>query len=273
MKGRDRKMRIGAAVILAALLITAFLSICSCAGSGRSAAEINGETKTDAEEKNETAEHDGASGERPAKPPSFDPSREVVVKRGNPDRKEVALTIDDGWNRDDRILDLLGSYGIRCTVFVVGGRGVAEADPEWVRRMDRMGFEVCTHTYDHYKLTDHPYDYIVWDIRKGQEVIAAVTGKTYPYMRPSGGYYNDSVVQACRDCSCYLVLWSNSLGDTDADATAEGEVAAVLNNLKNGDIILSHFGGHHTHEALSRVIPEVMARGYRFVTLTELMAP
>lgn len=205
--------------------------------------------------------------------PSFNPSRDIVIRKGDAGRREVALTIDDGWNRDDRILNLLGSYGIRCTVFVVGGRGVAEAHPEWVRRMDQMGFEVCTHTYDHYKLTDHPYDYIVWDIRRGQEVIAAVTGKTYPYMRPSGGAYNDTVIQACRDCSCYLVLWSNSLGDTDTGATVESESAAVLSDLQDGDIILCHFGGHHTYEALSRIIPEALSRGYRFVTLTELLAP
>ncbi len=213
--------------------------------------------------------------EKPAPPavPAFDPAREMVIKRGNPDRMEVTLTIDDGWNRDDRILSLLESYGIKATVFVVGGRGVAESNPEWLARMDRAGFEVCSHTYDHYKLTDHPFDYVLDDIVKGQDVIAAVTGKRYPYMRPSGGSYNDTTIEACRAAGTYLVMWSNSTGDTGEGVTADYEVASVLNNLKNGDIILCHFGGHNTYEALSRIIPEVKARGYRFVTLTELIAP
>lgn len=205
--------------------------------------------------------------------PVFDPNRETVIKRGNPDRPMVAITIDDGWNRDDRILDLLESYGIRCTVFVVGGRGVAESNPQWIARMDRAGFEVCSHTYDHYKLTDHPFDYVLEDITKGQDVIAAVTGKRYPYMRPSGGSYNDTTIEACRAAGCYLVMWSNSDGDTSQGITVDQEVAAVLNNLKNGDIILCHFGGHNTYEVLRRVIPEIKSRGYQIGTLSEVIAP
>ncbi len=243
-----------------------------CSGSGKAVVGGGAVEKPQSPE-GAAAEEGDPPAPAPVGVPAFDPGCETVIKTGNTGRREVALTIDDGWNRDDRILDLLQSYGIRCTVFVVGGRGVAEANPGWVARMDRMGFEVCTHTYDHYKLTDHPYDYVVEDIRKGQEVIAAVTGKTYPYMRPSGGSYNDTVIRACRDCSCYLVLWSNSLGDTDAGTTAERGASAVLSNLKNGDIILCHFGGHHTYETLKRVIPEALARGFRFVTLTELLAP
>jgi peptidoglycan/xylan/chitin deacetylase (PgdA/CDA1 family) len=211
----------------------------------------------------------------PAPPavPVFDPNRETVIKRGNPDRPMVAITIDDGWNKDDRILDLLESYGIRCTVFVVGGRGVAESNPQWIARMDRAGFEVCSHTYDHYKLTDHPFDYVLEDIVMGQDVIAAVTGKRYPYMRPSGGSYNETTIEACRAAGCYLVMWSNSTGDTGNGVTVEQEVAAVLNNLKNGDIILCHFGGHNTYEVLKRIIPEIKSRGFQIGTLTEVLAP
>lgn len=205
--------------------------------------------------------------------PAFDPDKPLVIEMGNTSRKEVALTIDDGWNRDDRILDLLERYGIRCTVFVIGGRGVAEASPDWIRRMDRLGFEVCTHTYSHYKLTDHPVEWIVDDIRKGQDVIASVTGKRYPYMRPPGGFVNEAVRAAASRCGCHIVMWSNEFGDTSQSITADGEVGAVLSRLRNGDIILCHFGGHHTYEALQRLIPAIRDRGYRFVTLSELLSP
>jgi len=209
----------------------------------------------------------------PSTVPAFDPGKPLVIEMGNTSRKEVALTIDDGWNRDDRILDLLERYGIRCTVFVIGGRGVAEANPEWIRRMDRDGFEVCTHTYSHYKLTDHPVGWIVDDIRKGQDVIASVTGKRYPYMRPPGGFVNEAVRAAASQCGCHIVMWSNEFGDTSTEITVEGEVKAVLSRLRNGDIILCHFGGRNTYEALRRLIPEITNRGYRFVTLSELLSP
>ncbi len=214
----------------------------------------------------------GSQSQSQAVPP-FDPNAPLVIKQGNPNRKMVALTIDDGWNKDDRILDLLESYGIKCTVFPIGGRGVAEANPEWIKRMDRDGFEVSTHTYSHYKLTDHPEEWISADLKKGQDVIASVTGKRYPYMRPPGGFLNDAVKQAAAENGCYVVMWSNEFGDTNQNMTADGEVSAVLSNLRNGDIILCHFGGYHTYDALKRLIPEIQNRGYKFVTLTELLAP
>ncbi len=205
--------------------------------------------------------------------PSFDPEKPLVIERGNNARKEVALTIDDGWNKDDRILDLLEKQGIRCTVFVIGGRGVGESNQEWIKRMDHDGFEVCTHTYSHYKLTDHPVQWILEDIRRGQDVIASVTGKRYPYMRPPGGFVNEAVRSAAAHCGCHIVMWSNEFGDISPQMTAEGEANAVLSRLRNGDIILCHFGGYHTYDALKLLIPEIKNRGYRFVTLSELLAP
>lgn len=229
------------------------------------------ETEADAQSERGGLES-GASGQAGGVPP-YDPKAAAVIKTGNPNRKMVTLTIDDGWNKDDRILGLLESHGIRCTVFPIGGRGVAEANPEWIRRMDRGGFEVCTHTYSHYKLTDHPEQWISDDIRKGREVIASVTGKRYPYMRPPGGFLNDAIISAAAANGCYVVMWSNSLGDTNPNITVDAEVSAVLSNLRNGDIILCHFGGYHTYEALSRLIPEIENRGYSFGTLTELLIP
>lgn len=205
--------------------------------------------------------------------PVFDPNKPAVISRGNNDRKMVALTIDDGWSRDDRILDLLESYDIRCTVFPIGGRGVAESNPEWIWRMDEDGFEVCTHTYSHYKLTNRPQAWVADDIRKGQDVIAEVTGKRYPYMRPPGGFYDKTVIQAAAENGCYVVLWTSEFGDTNNSITADQEVKRVISNLCNGGIILCHFGGSHTYEALTRLIPEIQRQGYQFGTLSELLAP
>ncbi|OFW59479.1 MAG: hypothetical protein A2Y75_11475 [Candidatus Solincola sediminis] len=205
--------------------------------------------------------------------PIFDPDKPAVIKRGNKDRKMVALTIDDGWSKDDRILNLLEEHAIRCTVFPIGGRGVAEENPDWIERMDADGFEICTHTYSHYKLTDRPEQWVIDDIRKGQDVIAEVTGKRYPYMRPPGGFYDEAVIRAAAENDCYLVLWTSEVGDTRNGITVDQEVNAVLSNLCNGNIILCHFGGINTFNALERLVPEIKACGYEFGTLTELLAP
>lgn len=194
-----------------------------------------------------------------------------VISRGNPNEKKVALTIDDGWNADDRILDLLEKNHIKATVFVIGGRGVGESHPDWIRRMDRDGFEVSTHTFDHYVLTNLSDQAIDTDILKGQEVLSKVTNKKYPYMRPSGGGYSRRVLNDVAGLGYKMVMWSNELGDTKSGITADQEVKNVLSHLSNGDIILCHFGGHHTYDALARLVPEILRRGYKITTVTDVM--
>jgi len=250
-------------------LLVGALAVSGCApnkaGAGQSSDQ---ETRQDGNGSQELDE-----GTRLQEVPAFDPNKPSVIRRGNKDRKMVTLTIDDGWNKDDRILDLLEFYGIKVTVFPIGGRGVADVHPDWIERMDADGFEVCTHTYSHYKLTDRPEQWVADDIRKGQDVIAELTGKRYPYMRPPGGFYDKTVIQAAAENNCYLVLWTSEFGDTNNKITADQEVNAVLSNLCNGDIILCHFGGFHTYEAMERLIPEIQRRGYGFGTLSELIAP
>lgn len=56
-----------------------------------------------------------------------------IVHRGNPNLKRVAITIDDGWNPDMRILKLFKDWKVKFTAFVIGGRGVAETHPDFVR--------------------------------------------------------------------------------------------------------------------------------------------
>ena len=260
------------AVVIACLLV--FLQGCSASNRSQGGETPRAETsqETDQGQASDNSREVQAGAESQEVPP-FDPGTPAVIERGNPNRKRVAITIDDGWNKDDRILDLLESYDLKCTVFVIGGMGVGEAHPEWIKRMDRDGFEVCTHTYSHYKLTDRAEEWVSEDIRKGQAVIAQVTGKYYPYMRPPGGFYDSVVIRAATENSCKVVMWTSELGDTNAGITVDREVSAVLSNLCNGDIILCHFGGYHTYEALSRLIPEIENRGYRTGTLSEILAP
>jgi peptidoglycan/xylan/chitin deacetylase (PgdA/CDA1 family) len=62
--------------------------------------------------------------------PAVEPA---VVSRGNKDLKRVAITIDDGWNPDMRIMKLFKDEHVPFTAFVIGGRGVAESHPQFVK--------------------------------------------------------------------------------------------------------------------------------------------
>ena len=73
---------------------------------------------------------------------SWEPTAPAVIYGGNAGRMEVAITLDDGWNMDWRIVELLDSYGIDCTVFPIG-RVVADQHPEWLQALDGLGWEVA----------------------------------------------------------------------------------------------------------------------------------
>ncbi len=281
MKSNASVVLLGASrrVIFSAFLVLALaLGVLGLAGCGKPNPSRSAESGH-SEQQDETAASNGSgsgnTGDSAAVSavPVFDPSKPEVIHRGNPNRPMVALTIDDGWNRDDRIFDLLRAQSVPATTFLIGGRGVAEGDPAWVKSLDDAGLEVCSHTYDHYKLTDHPEEYIANDIKHGLDVIQSITGKRLPYMRPPGGFVNEAVIQAAVENHCYIVMWTSAFGDTDEKVTADQEVQSVLANLCNGDIILCHWGGYHTYEAMSRLIPEIRARGYEFGTLSDVLAP
>ncbi len=266
--------RVISVCFLAVLLSLGSIAVFGCSKASPTGGGGAGPSETGAPGRgNGPTAANGASGSTGAPLPVFDPSKPEVIKRGSPDRAMVALTLDDGWNRDDRIFDLLRAQSVPATTFLIGGRGVAEGDPAWVKSLDDAGLEVATHTYDHYKLTDHPLEYIADDIKHGLDVIQSITGKRLPYMRPPGGFINEAVIQAAVENRCYVVMWTSELGDTANGVTVDSEVQSVLANLCNGDIILCHWGGHNTYEALSRLIPEIRARGYEFGTLTQVLAP
>lgn len=202
---------------------------------------------------------------------SFKPIPPVVIRRGNPNQKKVALTIDDGWNNDDRILDLLESHHIKVTVFVIGGRGIAEKHPDWIARMDRDGFEVCTHTYSHFIITGLSDQQLTEELRKGQQVLSNVTHKQYPYMRPCGGGYDQRTLNVVAKNGYKMILWDNTLADTVKQRTTEQRIQYVLSNLRNGSIILCHFGGYNTYDALKVIVPEILKRGYKITTVSEVL--
>lgn len=194
-----------------------------------------------------------------------------VYYHGPRDVKKIALTIDDGWVNDQPLLNLLVSYGITCTVFIPGI--VAEKKPDFIRSLDALGFEVCNHSYSHRILTGLSSEEILKEIRDGQAAITKITGKRYPYFRPSGGKINDKVLAAAASEGYAVILWDSDALGYWPDRPLETQLDNLRTHLMNGNIILSHFGAKlRTCEVLQIFIPECLKQGYSFVTVTELLS-
>ncbi|MBN2534642.1 MAG: polysaccharide deacetylase family protein [Spirochaetales bacterium] len=201
----------------------------------------------------------------------FRPVTPGVYDRGNPALKRVAITLDDGWFEHNELLDLLHSYGIRCTVFIVGGRGIGDGRPHWIKKMDDMGFEVCQHTLDHTTITSLPDDKLEENIRKAQKNISKVTHKIYPYFRPPYGTYDKRTLDILAGNGYKIILWTVSIQDTRRGARTENQVAYVLKHLRNGAIILAHFRAYNTYKVIEELIPKIIEQGYDIVTVSEVL--
>jgi len=207
---------------------------------------------------------------------SYYESRGEVVWEVPTDEKLIALTFDDGPHprTTPLILDLLKTYEAKATFFVVGNR--IEKYKAMVKRQADEGHEVANHTYNHI-FFDKQFrlDTIVDEIVKTKNKIYEVTGQTCKWFRPPGGFINDTVVKVAKEHGYTVVLWSWHQDTNDWRSPGVSKIAdKVLNNARNGDIVLLHDnvkGSMQTVEALKIVLPELKARGFRIVTVSELM--
>jgi peptidoglycan/xylan/chitin deacetylase (PgdA/CDA1 family) len=91
-------------------------------------------------------------------------------------------------------------------------------------------------------------------------------------MRPPGGASNSTVRKTAARNGYKIIMWTTSFADTNKAATADTIQKRVLAALKPGAIILCHWKGKSTYEGMVRILPLLEQRGYRVVTLSELVA-
>ena len=194
-----------------------------------------------------------------------------VIYRGNPSLKRVALTIDDGWNADMRILDLLQSWKIKYTAFIPGRLIDADYPPGLVQRVYESGGELCSHTYTHRIMRNLPEPVFLEELWRSEQAICRITHEVYPYIRFSGGDYDvPAVAWAARE-GFWVVNWTIDSLDTRQGVSANAQVDYILSNLEPGAILLFHFGGYNTYGVMARVIPEIQRRGYKVTSLSRVL--
>lgn len=188
----------------------------------------------------------------------------------HPKHKYIAITLDDGTPFDTRILDMFEQRGWTATTFLLGT--MVTSQPTLVARLHRDGFEIANHTWDHKTLTKLSESQVRDELSRTQAAISKITGNQAPYMRPPGGGTNARVKSIAGSMGYNIVLWNKSFADTSGSATPEQCAANALKNLAPGDIILCHWGRPATYGAMKILLPELERRGYRVVTLSEMIA-
>lgn len=184
----------------------------------------------------------------------------------------IALTFDDGPHPTytAQILDILAEYGIRATFFVIGEN--AQANPSLLERELAEGHEVGNHTQTH-PLRNLTREQLEQELSSCETTIGELIDERPYLFRPPGGILSQTVMTLAQDHHYRVILWSIDTRDW-AHTPVEQITKTVLNEVGAGDIILMHDAidaPSPTPEALRIFIPELLARGFHFVTVSELL--
>jgi peptidoglycan/xylan/chitin deacetylase (PgdA/CDA1 family) len=193
----------------------------------------------------------------------------VIFTQGDPNERAVALTFDDGPHPKtcSAILNVLRREKVRATFFPVGYR--LQQYPHLLERMVAEGHEVGNHTWTHRRLTRLAPDEVRREVRQVRDLVYRRTGTAPVLMRPPGGTYDTRVLRICGEEGFEVCLWSANAGDWKR-MPAQEVAAKVLRQAHPGAIVLMHDEFAQTPKALARIIPELRARGYQFVTASEM---
>ncbi|MDQ6929123.1 MAG: polysaccharide deacetylase family protein [Candidatus Eremiobacteraeota bacterium] len=221
-----------------------------------------------------------------------DPTNQMfgpTVVSGPSDERVVALTYDDGPNPPytDLILDVLKKERVHATFFLVGR--AAQAYPKTVKRMAAEGHAIGNHTWDHAHLVVLRRSQMRTEMQRTDAAILRATGTRPHIMRPPFGARDWRVVDAMKRLGYAVIMWSVPLPNDWEYPGAPTIARRVVPNVKDGSIVVLHDGNRgqlcaarslnpHVCDrsediaATQMIVEQLKARGFRFVTIPELIA-
>lgn len=188
------------------------------------------------------------------------------------DQPVIAMTFDDGPHATltPKLLDLLKERNIKATFFMVGE--CAEANPDIVKRIHDEGHEVANHSWNHPSLTKLSPDAVASQLNKTSDAIAAACGVRPVLMRPPYGAVNEPLKKRINEeFKMKVVLWSVDPLDWKRPGPS-AVTSRIVSQTQPGAIILSHDIHAGTIEAMPATLDQLKAKGYKFVTVSELLA-
>ena len=203
-----------------------------------------------------------------------------VVSRlppGSVQRREVAITIDDGPDPEvtPHLLEILARHGAVATFFCIGRKAIEH--PELVQAILRAGHAIENHGQNHrfWMAFTGPAS---WrrEVQDGQSTITAATGRPPRFFRALAGIRNPFTDPVLHAAGLRLVSWSRRGYDTQ-DGDAAAVLARLSRDLGAGDVLLLHDGNCARTRGGAPVVLEVLPRlldrfealGLRTVTLDQ----
>ena len=183
-------------------------------------------------------------------------------------KTRIAFTFDDGPGEyTDELLDCLEQNNAHATFFMLG-QNVGSWESE-VQRMVDIGCEVGSHSWGHLNLYDLDMDAVAKEFSDTDAALEKACGQKASVARAPYGNWNDDIISTVNKpfftWSLDSLDWSYLDVNKDYDAVMNGD-------LTDGSIILMHDIHEPSVQAAIKMIPELVAKGYKLMTVSELAA-
>lgn len=198
----------------------------------------------------------------------------TYVTKGTTTSKVVALTFDDGSDGTNinTILRTLAAHNVKATFFLTGSG--ARKHQNSIRYIVGHGHQIGNHSYSHPNFTKLTAAQVKSELDKTESTIKAITGKsTKPLFRAPFGAVNSTVLSRVGNAGyTHTIQWNIDTVDWKG-VSSKAITDKVVNNIVPGSIVLMHTGAgaSGTPGALPGMITKLKAKGYSFVTVSQLL--
>ena len=193
--------------------------------------------------------------------------------------REIALTFDDGPNDPYtfQLLEIMQRRGVKATFFMIGK--YVDQRPDIARAVSQAGHQVGNHTYSHPNLIFRSKWQLRDEIARCERALQDAVGERHTkLMRPPFGGRRPVTLRTVRAMGLTPVMWNVTGFDWSAKS-AEAIEGKVTRQVRGGDVVLLHDGGHLrfgtdrslTVKATERLIEKYQGEGYEFRTVGEMM--
>jgi len=208
----------------------------------------------------------------PVVPEKVSAPRKHAYNGCNVDGPYIAITFDDGPHPTltPKLLDMLKERNLKATFYVLGQN--VQQYPEIVRRMVEEGHEVGNHSWNHPALTKVGAAGVKSQMDRTTDAIVKASGQRPATMRPPYGATNASLnKRLAEEFNMPVILWTVDPLDwkfRNADRVSN----QIIENTRSGAIVLAHDIHPSTVAAMPKTLDALSAKGFKFVTVSELIA-
>lgn len=200
----------------------------------------------------------------------------------------VALTFDDGpaegvnlaldFNRPlyapdatRKVLSILEQYNAKATFFAVGEH-INEAGAQTLKDIHGKGHEIGVHGWQHANMLDTlPLAQVVSEVMRTKELITRITGQPPVSLRPPCGHASPVTAQLIfSHTGMRSFMWTDATYDWEGHSPQQC-FERIIDNIRPGSIVLMHDIYTTTPETLELLLPALQSKGYKCVTLSELL--